>query len=154
MFDPYPLLRAEDRAFFEVTMARAMTRRAKQMKDLNGALALKTLSFEKRQMEEKCGIEAPEAFRQKKVIDPLTKNLGCTHFYQSMRFSWMVHEIFGLKYPMEVSRYYPEIKTAIDIGQVLIDEVDMKKKLCAENGVKYLNIESSNDMRSLALGMS
>jgi hypothetical protein len=141
-------------AFFEVTMARAVTRKSKPVNDLKSTIMLKSLSSEKRHAVEKRGSELPDAFQRRQVVDPLTKHLGCTYFYQSMRFKWMVHEILGLKYPMEVSRYYPELKVAIDIGQVLVDEIAIKQELCEQNGVRYINIESAGDMKNLAMGLS
>lgn len=87
-------------------------------------------------------------------LDALTEKLGCTSYYHKMRWPWLMFEFGGLKHPLEVDRYYHEIKLAIDFGQIPPAYLKVKELLLEENKIKYVRLENAQDLKSLALGLS
>lgn len=94
-----------------------------------------------------------DTFRKSRM-DALTERLGCTSYFHKMRWPWFKFEYGGVMYPLEIDRYYQEIKLAIDIGKVNESMKKYKEEVLKENNIKYIIIESATDMKNLALGLS
>lgn len=91
-----------------------------------------------------------DAFKRRRM-DSLTEHLGCTSYYAKMRWTWFGHSPYGLFLPFDVSRFYHEKKLALDIGINQTSHIaELKKNLCAENGIKYYVISSALDLKNFA----
>jgi len=121
----------------------------------NSSLMSKSLSFEKSMIKQKDydTEDKSETFRRSKM-DSLTEHLGCESYFHKMRWQWLVYEYGELKHPLDVDRFYHEIKLAIDFGKVNPMFLKIKKDLLKKNGINYVNIESATDLISLAKGLS
>lgn len=139
-------------------MAKAGFRKAKLAQETQKAFLNKSMSLESKQFEEQQqeidSKDLSPTFNTKRRMDPLTEGLNCTSYYNKMRFEFLYEMIGGKKYPMEVSRYYQEIKLAIDIGPIDADKLALKKILFKEHNISYQNLESATDMRNFAKELS
>lgn len=140
-------------------MARGGFKKAKTLSEDTSSLDKKSLSSEKSIVvqtmvkQEFDSEDVTETFR-KRSLDPLTEHLGCTSYFHKMRWPWFVYEYGGLNHPLEVDRFYHEIKLALDIGTVKDSLRNYKEELLKENGIKYIVLESASDMKNLAMRLS
>lgn len=144
-------------------MAKAGFRKAKLAHEVQKNFLDKPMSFEQRnkmaaQQESDRAFEETseknDAFGRKRRMDPLTESLGATCYYHKMRFAWLCEMIGGINYPMEVTRYYQEIKVAIDIGPEDPKKIELKKQLFEMHEIKYIVLETANDMKTLSEGLT
>jgi len=127
------------------------------------ALADKSLSSEKRFLPETQDVkkfdeawdreDMSETFRKQKM-DSMTEMLGCTSYFAKMRWPWLKQEVYGVKYPLEVDRFYQERNLAIDFKEANPDNLETKKTLCKENGIEYALVTTPEAFKKLAQRLS
>lgn len=128
---------------------KSVIKKARHINKDTSSLAQKSLPREARfAFDQTVTEDLSETFKTRR-LDPLTENLGCTSYYHKMRWHWLSENICGVRYPLEVSRYYHDIKLAIDIGADAKVKTDIKKHLMQENGIEYVCLESANDFEAL-----
>ncbi len=87
--------------------------------------------------------------RKKNVLDPLTEYLGCTAYYAAMRWDWFKYEYGGVKYALEVSRFYHEKNLAIDIAPKDRSMIELKISLLKRHNIAYVVLDSVTDLQSI-----
>jgi len=92
-----------------------------------------------------------DAFSFTKATDPLSEELGQTSYQTNMRFEWLKKEYGGKLHPLEVQRYYSDLKLCIDIrrGSTEIPYTDEKEVLCKQNGYRYFYLTNQDDIKSM-----
>lgn len=86
--------------------------------------------------------------RRRNTLDPLTQAIGEDGYFLNMRFEWL-HIIFeGIRYPLEVTRYYKNKRIAIDVCSSDKDPENSKtkEKLCKENDIRYFILKDMADV--------
>ena len=133
-------------------MAKAGWKKAKTLDQIDAGLsALKSSSTETRRFLGVTDTESQDLpTRRKNRLDPLTEKLGCTGYYHAMRWEWFKYEYGGVKYALEVSRFYQERNIAIDIQPKDKEYVELKRILLQKHDIKYMVVDSFDDvMKSL-----
>ena len=96
--------------------------------------------------EEKRKSERP----QPRSLDPLSQALKCSHYYRNMRWDWFRFDFGGIKHPMEVARFYPQIKLAIDFDFHKDKQVqEHKQELFKEQKIKYYVLKDMSNMTKM-----
>ncbi|MBL0233236.1 MAG: hypothetical protein IPQ08_06185 [Chitinophagaceae bacterium] len=85
---------------------------------------------------------------RRKPIDPLTDSLGEKGYYANARFEYLKYDFGGIRYPLEVSRFYEQRAVAFDFNLNSEEEkfVDLKKILFSQNKVKYFYCKDIVDL--------
>lgn len=88
---------------------------------------------------------------KRKRLDPLTEQLGQTHYEYKKRFEWLKREMYGRLKPMEVDRYYEGLKLCVDL---MLDKdeqenIPLKKQLCEKNGMQYFHVSSPQEIEDM-----
>ncbi len=134
-------------------MAKAGWKKAKTLDQIDAGLStLKSSSSETRRfLGSNMDTESQDMpTRKKNKLDPLTEKLGCTGYFHAMRWEWFKYEYGGIRYALEVSRFYQEKNIAIDIQPKDKEHVELKRILLQKHNIKYLVVDSFDDvMRSL-----
>lgn len=88
---------------------------------------------------------------RKKTLDPLSENLGQTMYIFKARFQWLKREWFGVKYSLDVERYYEGLNLCVDIkhGDEELPYTELKKELCEQNGKRYFYLRSGEDVENM-----
>jgi hypothetical protein len=97
----------------------------------------------------------PERFVQSgqvKPLDPLSDQLGQKAYQFKKRFGWLKREVLGVKYALDIERFYEPLNLCIDIkhgdhGDVQFTE--LKKELCEANGLKYFYLKTGDDVEAM-----
>lgn len=85
-------------------------------------------------------------------MDDLTEALGCKNFYQQIYWPWLNYVVGpNLKINLSVTRFYPEIYLALDIGPQVPEYVKAKEetfaKLFDEKKIKYVWCKDAADLK-------
>lgn len=136
-------------------MSKAGWKKAKRIDQIDAGLS--TLKSSPSEVKKYLGPSVePEAtdvpVRRKNELDPLTKYLGCTSYYAAMRWEWFKYEYGGVKYSLEVSRYYQEKNLAIDIAPKDRSMIDLKISLLKRHNIAYVVLDSVTDLQSVVSG--
>lgn len=86
--------------------------------------------------------------KNKHRLDPLTQMLGEVNYYEKMRFHFLVYDMGGVKYPLEVARYYQNKKVAFDfdLKDKDLEFVQLKKQILQENQIMYFHVKDSTEL--------
>lgn len=85
-------------------------------------------------------------------LDPISEVLGVTNenYFVKMRWAWLRKDEYGVQYPLEVDRYYPDRSLAIDIDTQDEELSTFKRKLLESHGIQYVrfqDLHSWNDLK-------
>lgn len=80
-------------------------------------------------------------------LDAITDALNQTGYFHKMSWPWLIVEFGGIKYPLYISRYYPDLKLALD--QESDDNTELKKELCESNGIKFFVINGMAEIEDI-----
>jgi len=133
-------------------MAKAGWKKAKTLDQIDAGLsALKSSSTETRRFLGTADSESQDLpTRRKNRLDPLTEKLKCSGYFHAMRWEWFKYEYGGVRYALEVSRFYQERNIAIDIQPKDKEHVELKRVLLQKHNIKYMVVDSFDDvMKSL-----
>ena len=133
-------------------MSKAGWKKAKKIDQVDAGLAaMKSSSSEvKHLLNQKMDSEYTDLpTRKKNKLDPLTEYLGCQGYYASMRWEWFKYEYGGVKYALEVSRYYQEKSLAMDIAPVDRSMIELKISLLKRHNINYVVLDSVTDLKNV-----
>lgn len=75
-------------------------------------------------------------------IDELSHRLSSGVYITQWTWPWLERVIAGRMTRMIIDRFYPQINVAVDLGNVDLGEVEVKKSLFKSNGIQYANLSS------------
>lgn len=80
--------------------------------------------------------------------DEISKEVGDPVFLFQYRFDWLRTSI-GIS--IDLNRFYPRKNVALDrLTMVPVEEIERRKKLCAENGILYVAINRGDNPETSA----
>lgn len=84
-------------------------------------------------------------------LDPISDalNVRNENYFVRMRWAWFFREEYGVNYPLEVDRYYPDRALAIDIEIQDEETSTMKRKLLSGHGIQYVKFQDLTSWKDL-----
>lgn len=106
-----------------------------------------TQTVEEKPWERKPDFDKIDKTIKRQRLDDITNALNQTGYFHKMGWPWLCLEFGGIKYPMYISRYYPDLKLALDFEKD--DNTDLKEELCQANGIHFFVINNFNEIEDI-----